>query len=342
VPGFLFKAFVIAVAVLSAVLPFPARWVERYYSNGVYPALQRVLTTAGNQTAVAVFDVALGLTVVALLALLVRRRRVMNVLTLLACVWLAFLLVWGLNYRRVPLADRLAAAQEPPSRSERAEMLLVTAVEELNALAPVAHQEPWPPFEELARRLTPAFSRVQAELGLPGRAVPARPKHSGLSPFFRLAAIDGFTDPFFLETIVNPAVLPVERAHVLAHEWAHLAGLAEESEASFFGWLACLRGGAQERYSGWLGLYPRLAAAVPQARSREIQGRLAARPRQDLAEITDRMRQASPTVRRATEATYDRYLRANRVDLGIASYDAVINLLVSTEFTAEFVPRLRP
>lgn len=340
--AFLFKALVIGTAVLAAALPVPTRWIERYYSTGIYPPLQRSLTSASNQTPFAIFDLALGLAVALLLVLIVRRRRVLNVLTLLACVWLAFVVVWGLNYRRVPLEDRLVRAPEPPSRAARAEAMLSAAVAELNRLAPMAHRTPWPSFEELVTRLTPAFSRVQEELGLPGDAVPGRPKVSALSPFFRLAAIDGFTDPFFLETIVSPAVLDVERAHVLAHEWGHLAGLAEESEASFFAWLMCLRAGPQERYSGWLGLYPRLAAAIPPARSLEIRRSLASRPRQDLAAIVARVREASPNVRRVTEATYDRYLRANRVELGIASYDAVVNLVVSTDFTAEFVPRVRP
>ena len=52
------------------------------------------------------------------------------------------------------------------------------------------------------------------------------------------------TDPFFLEVIVNPDVLPIERPFVVAHEWAHLAGYADESEANFVAWLTCAHGDA--------------------------------------------------------------------------------------------------
>ena len=71
------------------------------------------------------------------------------------------------------------------------------------------------------------------------------PKRSLLGLYFRWAAIDGMTDPFFLEMIVNPDVLPVERPFVVAHEWAHLAGYAEESEANFVAWLTCAHGDAR-------------------------------------------------------------------------------------------------
>jgi hypothetical protein len=342
VRAFILKALIVAVALAGAFLPLPEVLVERYYSSGVYPPLQRALTSAGNHVAVPVFDIVLAVTLLALFVLLLRRRRIMNVLALLACVWLVFLLAWGLNYRRVPLVERLALAPEPPSRAERAEAMFAMAVEELNTRAASAHATPWPSFHDLAPQLAPAFARIQEDLGLPGGAVPGRPKISRLSPFFRLAAVDGFTNPFLLETIVNPAVLPIERPHVLAHEWAHLTGLADESEASFFAWLACLRAGGQSRYSGWLGVYHRLAAAIPRPRAQAIDRRLGDVPREDLRAMAVRVREASPAVRRATEATYDRYLRANRVDLGIASYDAVVNLIISADLTDEFVPRLRP
>ena len=53
-------------------------------------------------------------------------------------------------------------------------------------------------------------------------------------------------NPFGLEVLVNPDLLPFERPFVAAHEWAHLAGYADESEASFVGWLTCMRADAAQ------------------------------------------------------------------------------------------------
>ena len=38
-----------------------------------------------------------------------------------------------------------------------------------------------------------------------------------------------------------------ERPFVIAHEWAHLAGYADESEANFVAWLTCRRADPADR-----------------------------------------------------------------------------------------------
>jgi hypothetical protein len=64
-------------------------------------------------------------------------------------------------------------------------------------------------------------------------------------------------------------------------------------------------------------------------------------PRQDLRAIRERYQRATPLVRDAARGAYDSYLKANRVEEGIASYDAVIRLMLGTEFASDGVPRLR-
>jgi hypothetical protein len=237
----------------------------------------------------------------------------------------------------MPLDSKLAVLADAGS----SDALFTTAVKELNALAPRAHATEWPELDRVAADLAEPFGKVRQDLGLPLVIVDGTPKRSMLTPYFRAAAIDGLTDPFLLETIVNPDVLPCERASVIAHEWGHLAGLAEESEASFAGWLMCLRGGDQARYSGWLGLYPHLVAAVGVERARELGKTLGPLPREDLRRIYERFRQSSDKVREGANRTYDKFLKANRVEEGIRSYDAVVSLIVKVRFGKDFAPSLR-
>ena len=51
-------------------------------------------------------------------------------------------------------------------------------------------------------------------------------------------------------------------------------------------------------------------------------------PRADLRAIAARYDRSSPVVRTAARDVYDGYLRANRVDEGIASYKAVVRLML--------------
>jgi hypothetical protein len=66
--------------------------------------------------------------------------------------------------------------------------------------------------------------------------------------------------------------------------------------------------------------------------------------RRDRARICARSPRGISARRRwyqASRDVYDSYLKANRVEEGIASYDAVVRLMLGTEFETEGIPRLR-
>ena len=188
-----------------------------------------------------------------------------------------------------------------------------------------------------SRSLAASFERVVRRLGATRGAVPGVPKRSLLTLYFRRAAIDGMTDPFFLEVIVNTDVLEIERPFVIAHEWAHLAGYADESEANFVAWLTCLEGDSLARYSGWVSAYGYALRPLPREDRRAVTA-LADGPRDDLRAMAARYERSSPVVREAASGVYDGYLRANRVGEGIASYDAVLRLMLGTRLGPEWTP----
>lgn len=324
----MFKLAMIALALAAAIAPLSRTFVENQYSAGVYPSLQRALTGLSNTFSFALFDVFLAIIAALLLLLLIRRGRILNVLALLACVWLFFLGAWGLNYRRMPLRDKVSydqtrLTQANVSRAARA------AVLQMNRLYAPAHAVPSKSLDDLATALSPAMETAARQLNI-AAPLPARPKQTWLAPYFRRAGIDGMTDPFFLETLLVPNLVDVERPAALAHEWGHLAGLADESEASFFGWLTCLAGDSPARYSGWVALYPHLLGGVSEGGRAAIQKQLAPGPREDFRRIAARLEETDPRIRSAANTTYDKFLKANRVPEGIESYDAVVRLVLGT------------
>jgi hypothetical protein len=62
-------------------------------------------------------------------------------------------------------------------------------------------------------------------------------------------------------------------------------------------------------------------------------------PRRDLAAIAARLRRGQPMVQRASWRTYDQFLKANRVDEGVRSYDEVVTLILGIAADAEGRPR---
>jgi hypothetical protein len=339
------RLLVIGLAAVLAIVPLPPEAIERLYSTTAYARLQPVLTRASNLVPFALFDVAcvtIALWWIAATARdLFRRRRhgwiglfgrlSMRTLVVAASAYLAFLGLWGLNYRRVPLAAKLEL--DPASVSgEAVRQLAEDAVVALNALYDEALGDRAPSVSPIDRRLARAFLEAQQVLGVPRPARPARPKHTLLDPYFRAGAVQGMTAPFLLETLVPSDLLPVERPAVVAHEWSHLAGFADEGEAGFVAWLTCLRAPPGARYSGWLSLYTEASQALPAAARDDVASRLGPGPREDLRAIAERWRRnVRPAVSSAGWQMYDRYLRANRVEAGAASYGHVLRLVVGTE-----------
>jgi hypothetical protein len=338
-------AVLVALAVVCAIVPIPPEYVERVYSRTIYPTAQWWLTMASNTVPIALLDVAIGVVLLTLAWLLVVRTRrcgfrrasgwtLVTLIRVAAIVYLAFLVLWGLNYRRVPLEQRLDYDR---ARMTRESVLAFAnrAVSEINVGYAGAHAVP----ADL-RGLEYAFWDAEFALGSRAPTELGVPKRSLLTLYFRAAGVDGMTDPIFLEIIINPDVLDVERPMVVAHEWGHLAGYANESEASFIAWLACMRGDPLAQYSGWFAAYEHAMRALPR-QDRSAVRPLDPGPRDDLRAMVARYGRASPVVRKAAEGVYDEYLRANRVAEGIGSYDAVLRLLVGTRFDPEWKPVLR-
>jgi len=331
---------VYALAIAGALAPIPSSLVERWYSLGIYPILQRVLTSASDLFPFALFDVLWVSASAAFAAVSYRCIRTAGWragglrLALLAArataiVYLAFLATWGLNYRRVPLIDKLAfdpAGVTAAAASRLGDDNAAT----LNGLYARAHETP-----ESLPSLAAAFQDAVRSLGARRPVVPGRPKPTLLGGYFHEVSVAGMTDPFLLETLIAPDLLDVERPFVIAHEWAHLAGYADESEANFVAWLTCRRGDARARYSAALAL-------IGYARPRKaLNDALDLGPSIDIYAISYRYARTNQTLRFAARQGYDKYLKANRVERGVESYDTVVQLILGTALDQHGNPRFK-
>jgi hypothetical protein len=327
---------VYALALAGALAPVPSWMVERWYSQALYPLLQRVVTPLSNRVPFAVFDVLwVGAAAAAAAAgyRCIRSagwrggaiRLATYAVRATALTYLVFLVMWGLNYRRVPLIERLAF---DPARVTRAAAIQFgdANADTLNALYARAHAAP-----ESIESLAVAFQEAVRVLGATRPVVTGRPKSTLLGGYFHQTAVAGMTDPFLLETLIAPDLLDVERPFVIAHEWAHLAGYADESDANFIAWLTCRRGDAAAQYSAALAL---LGYAHPRKP-------LDLGPRIDVYAISYRYSQTNETLRFAARQGYDKFLKANRVERGVESYDAVIQLILGTGVDGNGNPLVR-
>jgi hypothetical protein len=338
-----FSAAIVLLAAGLLLLPLPADLVERYYADAIYPALQSELTSFSNTSAVSLFDV-LVLTSAVVLVLAwgrcLRRawrersiarvsRGVAWTVVFAAGLYLWFALAWGLNYARPPIE---AAAGYDRSRVTTAALrtLADRATREVNRSYAEGHRAGFPENGEMPPSLVTALHEVERRLGRPRRTIPGRPKRTLLAHFFRASGVDGMHAPFLLETLLNPDLTPPERPAVLAHEWAHMAGYAPESDASFVGLLSALRADPASRYSAWLSIFEQSVGQLPRSEQQQFVVRLDAGPQADRRAIRERLQARVEVVARASWETYDQYLKSQGVDEGVESYSRVVQLLLGS------------
>ena len=183
---------IVACACAAAGLPIPAQPVERWYSTGLYPPLQRLLTSASNLMPFALLDVLLVVLPIVLIGAAARDisrspRRLRTFATWMwrtavgaAAVYLLFLVAWGFNYRRVPLERKLRYDSHAVTLDAALDAARL-ATSRLNMLFGDAHAEP-PQATPIDPVLATAFARATKELGASGRTVPGRPKRTAGDP----------------------------------------------------------------------------------------------------------------------------------------------------------------
>jgi hypothetical protein len=337
------KAVVVAAAVAVAAAPVPPSWIERFYSSRAYPILQTTVTVLSNRSRIALFDVALVIAIAAVIGgavrMIRRARRLRSPRPVFgglstfaagaAAVYLWFLVAWGFNYLRPPLQSKVSfdASRVTPANVRA---LAERSVRETNRTYADAHRAGFPEIGEVPGPLVNALHDVERSLGRRRPTVPARPKRTLLGPYFRASAVSGMVTPFFLETLVNQDLTGPERPTVLAHEWAHLAGFAPESDASYVGLLAAFRADVSSQYSAWLELALLASNELHPVTREAVLRELDAGPRADVAAIRARLSTAVRPVNRAAWTTYDRMLKFQGVEEGAEGYSRVIQLVLGT------------
>src|SRR4026209_1468579 len=146
------RVAVVSLAAVAASTPTPPDLVERFYSLHVYTAIQRPITGLSNKAPFALLDALVLVVAGAWLAFAFRdltrtsrtgRLRTAAAIGARTVVWAAvlymiFLFVWGLNYRRIPLVEKLPFDARTVT-PDAARLLALTAVDQLNTLYDQAH-----------------------------------------------------------------------------------------------------------------------------------------------------------------------------------------------------------
>jgi hypothetical protein len=348
--GIIFDCAAIFIAADMKLFTPAASWVERTYSNGFYPRADTAIRSLTQPAPFAVGDALAFVVAVALISWWIDRFRraarersfaiagktLLRTVSILALLYIWFMVAWGYNYERVPVAAKILLHNER-TNEDSVNAYADHVVDELNANADGAHAAALT-RADVIETLTPTFTAAIKRLGDEHAFAPAPVKPTIFQFVMSASANDGFMDPWTHEINIDATTFTFERPAIYAHEWAHLSGFADESEANLIATLACINSAEPLlRYSGWILVWSNLPSNVKVTRSMNQV------PYDDIMAIRARMlRQANPTVEKVQRTAYNAYLKANHVKAGYASYEYFIRWLTSADFDANGLPLVRP
>jgi len=253
-----------------------------------------------------------------------------------------FYLLWGFQYARPGLEDRLGIAGAGEVPVEELHRLASLAVERGNELYREIHGTPdagrpteAPALSTVIPGLERAWAQVDDAYGLPAesRRSHGAPKPFLASPIMKRLGVAGMYFPYTGEALVLRDLPGIAMGVDLGHEMAHQRGFASESDANVLGFLV-----AREspdpivRYSAYAFLQRQLVSALqrasPSAASEVVRGRDpgVARDLRDLYEYWEPARGAAGT---AATRVNDAMLRSHGIPEGVRSYQGSVWVLVA-------------
>jgi hypothetical protein len=237
----------------------------------------------------------------------------------------------GIQLSRPPIEEQLhLAAIAPDSLAIRENFLW--CIEQANATWQPA--SPWN-LPDLDKEIERRYDEVFADLDMPHISGRWPPKFLIMPALLDYTLTSGIFGPFFHEVHLNSHLLPVEMPFVLAHEKAHGRGFARESEASFVAVLVCSRSSNQAvRYSAYFALLGRFMNRYrPFADADSLEHRIRPEIMTDFEAVWRRFEKYMGPLAEVSHKGYDLYLRANKVDGGVANYGDVVDLVMRWRMT---------
>lgn len=310
-----------------------SRFVESYYSTGIYPIIARLFSGFSNLIPFSLWDIFWVLTIVLFISslVLVVLRKIMpgiyalRVLQLLALLYVFFYFVWGFNYFRPKIEIRLgwekSRADESVFRS-----ILDSIIVHTNSSYVAVSPSDYPAIDRLIEESYRKNSTT-LHIGYPNGT--RRPKTMLFSSFFAKSGVSGYFGPFFNEVHLNYYLLPMEYPFVLAHEKAHQFGITNEAEANLAAFVICTTSDDKRlKYSGYVNLL--LYFLSDASHLKDVTEYVRKIDKQVIFDLRFQRIHwqglRNKTLDKIQTSANDAYLKTNHIEEGVKNYNRVVAL----------------
>jgi hypothetical protein len=324
-------------------------WVERNYSQGIYPLIAKIQRFLFGWIPFSLGDFLYAFLILVLmfktgkLIKLIYRRQftrkyliagLQQFIFIFLFVYVFFNLLWGLNYNRLGIAHQLGL-QVKPYTLEDLDTLTTIMQKRVNYYAAFVTEEQRDSFNRkklLFRSGCDAFITVGGEFSFLNYQ-PRSVKPSIFSYLGNYLGFQGYYNPFSGEAQVNTTVPRFLEPFVTTHEIAHQLGYGKENEANFVGYLACkVHPSNAFRYSVYFDMYSYAVGEVSRrdsTRAKRFQdGRhpQVTKDQHEFRAFYDKYKNPiEPIIMRA----YGHFLKANNQPAGKRTYNEVVAWLIA-------------
>ena len=342
---YILSLFLLIQILFLKIIAFFPEFVERFYSNGLYVFVSKILRITLGIIPFSVGDIMYGILILYLLKSIWKTRKnwkqewknnVLKVLSVLSVAYFLFHFLWAMNYYRQPLfekmkierdysdADLLDFTKKLIAKTNEIQFLITKNVS-LKVVFPYSQEQVFEMnlkgYKTLSNQYT-FFEYTNPSI-----------KKSLFSLPLTYMGFGGYLNPFTNEAQINNLMPMYNSPTTSCHEMAHQMGFASESECNFIGFMASIKNeNLYFQYSGYSfalryclnNWYVRDEKVYDQLLKTVHPGIL-----KNYQENEDFWKQYDTFIDKGFRIFYDNFLKMNQQKDGMDSYSKFVNLLVN-------------
>ncbi|MDH4402820.1 MAG: DUF3810 domain-containing protein [Flavobacterium sp.] len=331
--------------VLVQLISFFPEFIEGFYSNGLYTSISYFSRIIFGFIPFSIGDFGYLFAIVFLIIGYTKNRkiiklswkdRLLKILSYFSVFYFFFNILWGLNYYRVPLFEKLKIEKEYSNEDllKFTKLLIaktnsihsqITQNDSLKVVFPYSQEQVF----EMNLKGYQSLSKQIPSLNYDHPSI----KKSLFSLPLSYMGFSGYLNPFTNEAQVNDKIPMYNFPTTLTHEMAHQLGYASESEANFIGFLASINN--ENIYFQYSGYNHALHYCLSNWKfNDEVQFKKLLKTVhpgiiKNYKESEDFWNKYESFVEKGFHLFYDRFLKMNQQKDGIDGYSRFVDLLVN-------------
>jgi hypothetical protein len=337
--------FLIVQIILLEWITSDPSWIERYYSNGIYPVISSFFRILLGWIPFSIGDLLLFYFIFYVFRYIYRLfktkfknflNKLLGIIAFFSVIYFCFYLFWGLNYYREPLSKSLGYEKSPYSDMELEAMAnyfivrlneiqtQITQSDSIKVENPYSQGEMY----KLARNgydsLAQSYPQFSYKYG--------KAKSSLMSLIQSYNGTSGYMNPLTGEAQVNSRIPKTSYPTTTCHEMSHQIGYAAENEANFIGFLASLYN--DDLYFQYAAYRMATRYTIYEVYKRDpenyrkVYDQINLGIKKDFRDSSEFWAQYENPFEPIIKKGYNAYLKSNNQSKGVQSYNYVVDLFI--------------